>query len=49
MTSGEKYNQDGKGKETVVKSDSEEEEEEEDYSEEQYPPAMTSINIWKNG
>ena len=38
-TSGEKDNQDGKGKETVVQSDSEEEEEEEDYSEEQYPPA----------
>ena len=33
-TSDEKDNQDGKGKETIVQSDSEEEEEEEDYSEE---------------
>ena len=38
-SSGEKDNQDGKGKEAVVQPDSEEEEEEEDYSEEQYPPA----------
>ena len=41
-TSGEKDNQEGKGKEIVVQSESEEEEEEgeeEDYSEEQYPPA----------
>ena len=38
-TSGERDNQYGKGKETVVPSESEEEEEEEDYSEEQYPPA----------
>ena len=34
-TSGEKDNQDGKDKETVVQSESEEE----DYSEELYPPA----------
>ena len=33
-SSGEKDNQDGKGKETVVPSESEEEEEVEDYSEE---------------
>ena len=33
-TSGERYNQDGKGKETVILTESEEEEEEEDYSEE---------------
>ena len=33
-TSGEKDNQDGKSKETVVQSDSDGEEEEEDYSEE---------------
>ena len=39
MTSGERDNQDGKGKEIIVPSESEEEEEEEDYSEEQYPPA----------
>ena len=38
-SSGEKYNQDGKGKKAVVQPDSEEEEEEEDYSEEQYPSA----------
>ena len=38
-TSGEKDNQEGKGKETVVPSKSKEEEEEEDYSEKQYPPA----------
>ena len=38
-SSCKKDNQDGKGKETVVQSESEEEEEEEDYSEEQYPPA----------
>ena len=37
-TSGERDNQDGKGKETFVQSESEEEEEEEDYFEEQYPP-----------
>ena len=37
--SGEKDNQDGKCKETVVQSESEEEEEEEDYSKELYPPA----------
>ena len=35
-TSREKDNQEGKGKETTVSSESEEEE---DYSEEQYPPA----------
>ena len=39
MSSSEKYNQDGKGKEAVVHPDSEDEEEEEDYYEEQYPPA----------
>ena len=39
MSSGEKDNQDGKGKETFVPSESESEEEEEDYSEEQYPLA----------
>ena len=38
-TFGERDNQDGKGKETIIPSESEEEEEEEDYSEEQYPPA----------
>ena len=38
-TSGERDNQDGKGKETVVSSELEEEEKEEDYSEEQYPLA----------
>ena len=38
-TSDARENQDGKGKETVVPSESEEEEEEEDYSKEQYPPA----------
>ena len=37
--SGEKDNQDGRGKEAVVQPDLEEEEEEEDYSEEQYPPS----------
>ena len=37
-TSSEKDNQDRKGKETVVQSESKEEEEEEDYSKEQYPP-----------
>ena len=44
-TSGERDNQDGKGEETIVPSESEEEEEEEDYSKEQYPPATTSISI----
>ena len=34
-TSGEKDNQEGKGKETVVPLELEEEEEEEDYSDEQ--------------
>ena len=38
-TSGERDNQEGKGKETVIPSESEEEEEEEYYSEEQYPLA----------
>ena len=38
-SSGEKDNQDGKGKEAVIQPDSEEEEEEEDYYEEQYPLA----------
>ena len=33
-SSGEKDNQEGKGKETIVQSESEEEEEEEDYSKE---------------
>ena len=37
MSSGEKDNQEGKGKEAVAQPESEEEEEE-DYSEEQYPP-----------
>ena len=49
MTSGEKDNQDGKGKETVVHFDSEEEEEEEDYSEEQYPPAGDKYKHMENG
>ena len=43
-SSSEKYNQEGKGKETVVQPESEEEEEE-DYSEEQYPRLTKNTNI----
>ena len=46
-SSGEKDNQEGKGKEATTQPESEEEEEE-DYSEEQYPRSMTNTNIWKN-
>ena len=46
-TSGERNNQDGKGKETIVPS--EEEKEEEDYSEEHTLQLITNINVSKSG